>query len=293
MPDVVINFNFGSGRASVPEVRQRSLDIQPEMVRYLIYEGLTPLDILQHRAVSGGKPKGKQCKKGQVCGNSCISMAKTCRKGLNGAQKEKAKTVKAKTSSKGKGGAATKETEQKQDVRNIPLDKLPKVYTGEGSSKYETINKTVSTSKGDIGITVYAGFQYATKDDPYDPEYPWGFDDKYGAGTPRAPIYDFSYNINGMLEKMDLPPKDGARVGREVMKTYQDVLKELPDGSIVSASAYDQDGNGEYRQRVYERAGLGTPDSPGGLQYGMVVSGKLRPLTNGEYVSLLEKALPE
>lgn len=106
---VVINFNFGSGKSpALPEVRQRSLDIQPEhyspgpeMVRYLVYEGLTPLDILQHRAVGSGKAKGKQCKKGQACGNSCISATKTCQKGLNGAQKEKAKTVKAKTAAKG------------------------------------------------------------------------------------------------------------------------------------------------------------------------------------------------
>jgi hypothetical protein len=305
MPDVVINLNFVPRVVPVAETRQRDLEIEPqsyqlepESIRYLIYEGLTPLDIFQYRESSQGKGKaGKQCKTGQACGNSCISKTKTCRKGLNGAQKQKAKTAKSKTTAKGKSAEADAitATQQKQDVKNIPLDKLPKVYTGEGLSAHTITNKIISTSKGDIGITVYAGYQYATKDNPLDPLFEANFDSTYGADKPRAPVYDFSYTVNDTYSKIDLPPKDAARVGREVMTTYRDVLKDIPDGSIVSATAYDNDGNGNYRQRIYEKAGFGPPADPdyGGTQYAMVVSGKLRPLTEDEYVTLLNKALPD
>lgn len=116
MSNVVINLNFGGSRTIGPVsgVRQRSLAIEPEshplepeMVRYLIYEGLTALDLFQYRATAKGKGKaGKQCKTGQACGNTCISKTKTCKKGLSGAQQQKAKTAKAKTAAKGKAGMA-------------------------------------------------------------------------------------------------------------------------------------------------------------------------------------------
>lgn len=101
MPDVVepgeVEEEIVGDRDEDEVIGDRSID-----QGLLIREGMTPLDALQHRA-AGEKPKGKQCKKGQVCGNSCISQSKTCRKGLNGAQKEKAKTAKSKTTKTAKG----------------------------------------------------------------------------------------------------------------------------------------------------------------------------------------------
>jgi lambda family phage portal protein len=64
-----------------------------EPIRYLIYEGLTPLGDLALR----GATKGKTCKTGQACGNTCIAPSKTCKLKLQGSQKEKAKNAKAKT----------------------------------------------------------------------------------------------------------------------------------------------------------------------------------------------------
>jgi hypothetical protein len=103
---VVINLNFGKRSMSVPIAE--SMDAEPEVIRYLIYEGLTPLDIFQYRAAAKGKGKtGKQCKTGQACGNTCISKTKTCKNGLSGATKEKAKNAKAKTAAKSKSKPAT------------------------------------------------------------------------------------------------------------------------------------------------------------------------------------------
>ena len=44
--------------------------------------------------------RAKNCKKGQACGNSCISLSKTCRKDLTPAQKAPAKEAKTQTKTK-------------------------------------------------------------------------------------------------------------------------------------------------------------------------------------------------
>ena len=68
------------------------------------YVGLTPIaDQIFTRA--------KNCKKGQACGNSCISLAKTCKKNLMVAQKPAAKNAWVKTKGKKSSGAAESATQ--------------------------------------------------------------------------------------------------------------------------------------------------------------------------------------
>jgi hypothetical protein len=68
------------------------------------YVGLTPIpDQVFARA--------KNCKKGQACGNSCISLAKTCKKNLTPGQKPAAKNAWVKTKSKKSSGAAESATQ--------------------------------------------------------------------------------------------------------------------------------------------------------------------------------------
>jgi hypothetical protein len=94
----IININIG-GSPLLPSPGDRAFKHIPTLpIRAFTptyFDGLTPIpDQIFTRA--------KNCKKGQACGNSCISLAKTCANNLTPAQKLPANKVVAKTVSKSK-----------------------------------------------------------------------------------------------------------------------------------------------------------------------------------------------
>lgn len=289
MSNVVINLNFGPRMVSVPvaETRQRALEIEPENYRlepdygpfrYLIYEGLTPLDIFQYRESSQGKGKaGKQCKTGQACGNTCISKTKTCKNGLSGAQQQKAKTAKAKTTAKGKDSESS-------------LPKIVKKFNGPKFNGFFNLpgentrvsQESIPKDSGRGKIKVATTFQEK---------------DIFSAVDSRSgkilkndiPALEIAFGVDGSVDysKKRLSQKEKVKIGLNAFKMIREDVKKLPDGTLLINQPYAGDGKQDYRARIYRKAGFGEMNQSG-FQFAIVQGGKLKPLTEKELQEKIE-----
>ena len=87
----IININIGQQSVSAPALPPKKTRELPNPLPF-IYAGLTPVNHPFGRA--------KNCVKGMVCGNSCISKSKKCSNGLSPAQKPAAKKAATKATKK-------------------------------------------------------------------------------------------------------------------------------------------------------------------------------------------------
>lgn len=74
----------------------------------------------------------------------------------------------------------------------------------------------------------------------------------------------FNYTVNGSYDMGTVKDKkDQVRVALAVKNNYDAFVKSLPSGTVIKTSAYNEDGNGDYRSKAYMRIGFGAPDRSG------------------------------
>jgi hypothetical protein len=103
------------------------------------------------------------------------------------------------------------------------------------------------------------------------------FELSFGIGTYRQ-------EARAGYSRQELPGRVGRRLAFEVSRQMGELVKSLPDGTLVQASAWSDDGLGEKRQSLYERAGFTFGDDLVGLA--VVHGGKIQRLRkDGRYDS--------
>lgn len=99
---------------------------------------------------------------------------------------------------------------------------------------------------------------------------------------------DFNFQVNGKYDAGQVTDrKEQMAIARQVQRVWNAHRQNLPEGYVVMATAWGEDGRGASRIRAYERMGFsgiksGTPKNPG-TQYGRVEKGgKIVPADRAE-----------
>ena len=242
----------------------------------------------------------RKCSTGYSCGASCISMNKQCRKTPGagpGQQKmrrilalaDPGKAISA-TSNASTQGPKTKilgENTQRQSakvevVKTVgSVDRKMKTtfkvdlpaaggkrkevwggvmtenyvetsHPGEGSSKADKLSRAADLGRR-LGVKplIDNGGGYSSAD---------LIEDSFGVGTDPGKIN---------AARKALSPDEGATVARTVFRQAREMLKGLPDGTILTASAYNKDGFGHRRKQLYETLGFQFPE--GSFEEGLAI----------------------
>jgi hypothetical protein len=258
---------------------------------YTLLPGFSPVGYL-HGERKLKKKKKKNCTNGQVCGFSCISKTKTCIANMTTAQlkehnkakrlaaAEKRKAAKA-AKAGGAGGASQPTNEAKQSSPNlIKTSDDPALKKFFGGASYRIDSAEVKVSKGDP-VSIDSTFVERSLSELF-------FDKVAGKDYPAI---DVSYDIDGAYDytQRRLSGKEKIRVGRKAFSMMQDAVRDLPDGAILITAAYAEDGKGDYRARIYQKAGFGEANKRG-TQFGIVVGGKIQPVTESELLKQVEES---
>jgi hypothetical protein len=88
--------------------------------------------------------------------------------------------------------------------------------------------------------------------------------DEDAPGVPKIVATDLNFftgtsEVMTGLKRIDISPADGALVARAVFRQMAEMLKGMPDGSLLTCSAYGGDGYGEERKKMYEALGFQFP----------------------------------
>lgn len=104
------------------------------------------------------------------------------------------------------------------------------------------------------------------------------------SGKFSAPQLDFPvvFLANGeTVMQEDIDPLTGKRAAIWWRRQSIDLTKKLPEGTVLSCLAEDEDGGGAYRSRFYEA--LGFKSDADGQMYSIVKKGKLNPVSKSEF----------
>lgn len=240
----------------------------------------------------GGRGGKKNCKK-QQCGASCIAMDKICRQNMSPTAQEAAKSTRSKSGKSkkttGGGGAADDQGQQQAtptattpEVKSKKVD-LKKISPANLDSFDQEIKKEFDLDGGNKGsISFY-------KSDPGN----WS----YNIGLGQIKVYSVDFKINDSFDSGSFgDSKSGVKAALSIRKELNNVFSKLPDGTIVHNDVYMRDGKGKGRAALYEKFGFGKVKRTGrgadatNDQYGIVVGGKVLPLTEKQVATLAEKS---
>ena len=104
------------------------------------------------------------------------------------------------------------------------------------------------------------------------------------SGKFSTPQLDFPvvFLANGeTIRQDDIDPLTGKKAAIWWRRQSIDLTKKLPEGTVVSCSAEDEDGGGVYRSKFYEALGF-KPDADGQM-YSIIKKGKLNPVSKSEF----------
>jgi hypothetical protein len=101
-------------------------------------------------------------------------------------------------------------------------------------------------------------------------------------------IFKVNYELSAGTAKN--PTKNAAQVMYAVKSRLINTMARLPDGMILYNKPHTKDGKGDGRTRIYQKAGFGEQSKNGGM-YGVIIQGKLWPLTQSEYKVLKRKQI--
>lgn len=102
--------------------------------------------------------------------------------------------------------------------------------------------------------------------------------------TYYSPKNGYNFNINNASSSVDANVKtrkaqmEAASVARQ---HYDAVVQALPPGAVLHTQAYNRDGKGEARQRIYERMGFSSAKPPGNIYAVKQPDGSMAPSSEG------------
>lgn len=93
----------------------------------------------------------------------------------------------------------------------------------------------------------------------------------------------YSFTVNGSyLASSNLPRADKVAIVREVRRQFEEITKNMGEGTAMSVTASEGDSRTEMRQRGYGDFGFSGPDRRGQM-FGKVKNGKMTPIDEDEY----------
>ncbi|MBD2316677.1 hypothetical protein [Phormidium tenue] len=204
--------------------------------------------------------KAKNCTKGIPCGIGCISASKKCRTKLPSNVSASLDAI-----------ADPENLEAGAEKAEPSLtDKFPSLNSSEG----ELWDKT--TKIGDNEILTYVS--------------PNGkLEQKMGSGVEPPPTFqDVIIVVNDNLDKSSsIEGKEGLKLALASREHVREYVKQAPEGTILSNTPHKDDGFGDQRAKLYEKAGF-SPRSSKGEMYSIVSGGKNIPITLDEIKALKE-----
>lgn len=104
---------------------------------------------------------------------------------------------------------------------------------------------------------------------------------------------DYNFEVNGKYDAGSVTDRrEQIEVANTVRRTYEALIRSLPDKAVISTSAWTLDGRGESRMRAYEKMGFSKPTrmenskvvegEPGDKQYAKKEGGRIIPATHSE-----------
>jgi hypothetical protein len=106
-----------------------------------------------------------------------------------------------------------------------------------------------------------------------------------GAGEQKHEVVDLMFGVGTDqiypdVDRLELPPKVARTVAQRVRTELKAIISQIPDGQLVSCTAWSQDGGGARRRAIYERAGFQfAGDDPGAIGLAVVRNGRLSRIT--------------
>ena len=99
------------------------------------------------------------------------------------------------------------------------------------------------------------------------------------ADNPPPAEYTLTWDVDGSYDGgSNLKPGDRIKIGRAVQKEWNNVIKELPEGSLVTNSPVGASSGDFSRADAYMSSGFG-PVQNDGTQYGLVRGGQIVPIS--------------
>jgi len=276
-------------------------DSREERIQRLIQEAYQAA-VADHRADA----VKRKCATGYSCGASCISMSKQCRKTPGaGPGQQKMRRILA-LAGPGKAISATSNASTQG-----PKTKIPGNNTQQQSAKVEVVKtvgsidrKMKTTFKVDLPAAggkrkeVWGGVMTENYVETSQPGGGSSKADKLsraadlgrmlgvkplidnGGGYSSAELIEVSFGVGTDPREINavrkaLSPEEGATVARTVFRQAREMLKGLPDGTILTASAYNKDGFGHRRKQLYETLGFQFPEGSFEEGLGIIKNGKI------------------
>lgn len=184
--------------------------------------------------------KVKRCVVGLSCGFSCIAKKKKC------SERVTQRVAKILSSAAEVIRAQSQPAKQSQDYEALAKD------TGNWLSREDY--KTVKQGDGLIKTKTKYGDEVTVGAITY----PRMIDNMGPMIGAEVTAVEVDFRINGSYDKNTRGMTEERRVsaGYSAMKTLKEKLKTLPDGTLLSNSPHKDDGNGDYRKRVYSKLGF-------------------------------------
>lgn len=194
---------------------------------------------------------GRNCTKGIPCGNTCISAGKKCKNKLP-----------AKTSASLDALTNPDNLESGAGSSGGLTDKFPPLNT----SELETVEQIAEIGSNTVTTVIFEGYSQPT--------------------TPPPFVQEIGILINSQFDKnSSIEGKDGLKLALASREHVRDYIKNAPEGTVLSNSPYQDDGFGDQRARLYEKAGFSAPNENNEM-YSIVSGGKNIPITLDEIKAL-------
>lgn len=91
--------------------------------------------------------------------------------------------------------------------------------------------------------------------------------------------------VNGGFEKTSIEGKEGLKLALASKEHVREYVRSAPEGSILSNTPFRDDGFGDQRVKLYEKAGFSSPNAEG-VMFSIVVNQKNTPITLDEIKEL-------
>lgn len=218
--------------------------------------------LLQHRLDA----LRRKCTTGYGCGSTCISMSKQCRKTPSAGPAQQKMTRILALAEPGKAieprALAMPKSNSKQKNRSAVFyeDKTSRIFqvrlSGEGKhekvwAEVETKPKAQQIKRSKLAAKAMAiakdlGIEPLTASEQ---------------GKESLATKDVSFKVGasrGTLGygRMGLSGADGALLAREIFRQTKDFIRDTPDGSVLTCTAFNGDGRGHKRRKMYEALGF-------------------------------------
>ena len=98
---------------------------------------------------------------------------------------------------------------------------------------------------------------------------------------------NIAFSVDDSYSKEDIPPQEGLKVGLRALRIIRDEVSKLPEGTLLRNKPSTDDGLGDKRARLYEKAGFGKMEGESESMKAVVKNGKITPLTGKQYRYLM------